>query len=257
MGKREVRMSRLVEVINSCGYMPIKELAQMFHVSEMTIRRDLAAVERSGLVKNVNGVVVNTNKSAEINREYVLETETKVQNEAKVLIGHFAAGLIEPGDCVIFDTGTTTEQIAKHLSSSLEMEAVCFTFNVMEALHNLPNVRSGMAGGYYHPGTQMFISEEGVRFIQSIRANTVFLSAAGVHESLGISCANSYEVPMKQAILRSACQRILVVDSSKFGVVRSAYFCDLDAIDIVITDEGLSKDWCALLKEKGITVYLV
>ena len=62
---------------------------------------------------------------------------------------------------------------------------------------------------------------------------------------------------MKQAILRSACQRILVVDSSKFGVVRSAYFCDLDAIDIVITDEGLSKDWCALLKEKGITVYLV
>lgn len=147
MGKREVRMSRLVEVINSCGYMPIKELAQMFHVSEMTIRRDLAAVERSGLVKNVNGVVVNTNKSAEINREYVLETETKVQNEAKVLIGHFAAGLIEPGDCVIFDTGTTTEQIAKHLSSSLEMEAVCFTFNVMEALHNLPNVRSGMAGG--------------------------------------------------------------------------------------------------------------
>ena len=64
MGKREVRMSRLVEVINSCGYMPIKELAQMFHVSEMTIRRDLAAVERSGLVKTVNGVVVNTNKSA-------------------------------------------------------------------------------------------------------------------------------------------------------------------------------------------------
>ena len=107
MGKRELRMNRLVDIIHSCGYMPIRDIAQMLKVSEMTVRRDLAAIEKSGLIKNVNGVVVS-GAGQQVNREYVFESETQVQNEAKALIGHFAAGLISPGDCVIFDTGTTT-----------------------------------------------------------------------------------------------------------------------------------------------------
>ncbi|MFQ9901152.1 MAG: DeoR family transcriptional regulator [Ruthenibacterium sp.] len=98
MGKRELRMNRLVDIIHSCGYMPIRDIAQMLKVSEMTVRRDLAAIEKSGLIKNVNGVVVS-GAGQQVNREYVFESETQVQNEAKALIGHFAAGLISPGDC--------------------------------------------------------------------------------------------------------------------------------------------------------------
>ena len=167
MGKKEMRMNRLVEIINSRGYIPIKEIAQLLHVSEMTVRRDLAAVEKSGLVKNVNGVLVS------------------------------------------------------------------------------------------NPRTQLFAGEDGVNFIRSIRANKLFISAAGIHEDLGISCANSYEVPIKRAILQSAKQHILVADSSKFGVVRSAYFCDLEDIDIVITDTGLSPEWRNILQERGVTLYQV
>ena len=180
-----------------------------------------------------------------------------MQNEAKALIGHFAAGLISPGDCVIFDTGTTTEQIARCISPSLEFEALCFTRNILGHLCGLPHATLAMAGGFYHPGTQMFTSDEGVAFIHNIRANKVFISAAGVHEELGISCANSYEVATKRAILKSARQHILVADSSKFGVVRSAYFCDLADIDTVVTDNGLAPEWVSLLKQLGVTLYLV
>lgn len=67
----------------------------------------------------------------------------------------------------------------------------------------------------------------------------------------------SYEVPIKRAILQSAKQHILVADSSKFGVVRSAYFCDLEDIDIVITDTGLSPEWRNILQERGVTLYQV
>lgn len=256
MGKRELRMNRLVDIIHSCGYMPIRDIAQMLKVSEMTVRRDLAAVEKSGLLKNVNGVVV-CGAGQQVNREYVFESETKVQNEAKALIGHFAAGLISPGDCVIFDTGTTTEQIARCISPSLEFEALCFTRNILQHLCGLPHATLAMAGGFYHPGTQMFTSDEGVAFIHNIRANKVFISAAGVHEGLGISCANSYEVATKRAILKSARQHILVADSSKFGVVRSAYFCDLADIDAVVTDNGLAPEWVSLLGQLGVTLYLV
>lgn len=78
-----------------------------------------------------------------------------------------------------------------------------------------------------------------------------------MHEELGISCANSYEVATKRAILKSARQHILVADSSKFGVVRSAYFCDLADIDTVVTDNGLAPEWVSLLKQLGVTLYLV
>lgn len=256
MGKRELRMNRLVDIVHSCGYTSIKEAAKLLNVSEMTVRRDLAVVEKSGLVKNVNGVLVQ-NAGQPTNKVYDLESETQVQNEAKALIGHFAAGLIAPGDCIIFDCGTTTEQIARCLSPTLEFEALCFTRNILEHLYPLPKAAIAMAGGYYHPGAQMFTSDEGVAFIQNVRANKVFVSAAGVHESLGISCANSYEVPTKKAILRSAKQHILVADSSKFGVVRSAYFCDLSDIDTVVTDSGLAPEWVTLLESRGITLYRV
>ena len=256
MGKRELRMNRLVDIIHSCGYMPIRDIAQMLKVSEMTVRRDLAAVEKSGLIKNVNGVVVS-GTGQQVNREYIFESETKVQNEAKALIGHFAAGLISPGDCVIFDTGTTTEQIAMAIPPEMDFEALCFTRNTLERLCRLPHVNIALAGGYYYPRTQLFAGEDGVNFIRSIRANKLFISAAGIHEDLGISCANSYEVPIKRAILQSAKQHILVADSSKFGVVRSAYFCDLEDIDIVITDTGLSPEWRNILQERGVTLYQV
>ena len=74
MGKKEMRMNRLVEIINSRGYIPIKEIAQLLHVSEMTVRRDLAAVEKSGLVKNVNGVLVSNsgNTVQVLDKEYDL-----------------------------------------------------------------------------------------------------------------------------------------------------------------------------------------
>lgn len=102
MGKKEMRMNRLVEIINSRGYIPIKEIAQLLHVSEMTVRRDLAAVEKSGLVKNVNGVLVSNsgNTVQVLDKEYDLLNETQVQNEVKKLIGRFAATMIVPGDCV-------------------------------------------------------------------------------------------------------------------------------------------------------------
>ena len=95
----------------------------------------------------------------------------------------------------------------------------------------------------------------GVAFIHNIRANKVFISAAGVHEELGISCANSYEVATKRAILKSA-RHILVADSSKFGVVRSAYFCNLTDIDTSDRHRPFV-EWANLLRQLGIVLYQV
>lgn len=114
-----------------------------------------------------------------------------------------------------------------------------------------------MAGGYYYPTTQMFHCPESLRFIRSIRINKFFLSAAGVHETLGISCANSHEVATKQALMDSTQEHILVADSSKFGMVRSSYVCDLSEIHTIITDDQLSQPWIDRILAENITLHLV
>lgn len=256
MGKRELRMNRLVDLIRSHGYMPIKDIAQAFRVSEMTVRRDLAIVEKSGLIKNVNGVVISGAARPE-ERQYDFDSETKIQNEVKELIGRRAAELIAPGECVIFDVGTTTEQIARNIPPSLEFEAICYSQNILRLLCGEARVTLSVAGGFYHPDTQAFSSDEGVAFIRNMRANKMFVSAAGVHSSLGVSCANAYEVALKRVSLQSARQHILVADSSKFDEVRSAYFCDLADIHIVVTDGGLPPSWRDLFRQMGIQLILV
>lgn len=257
MGKKEFRMNHLVDIVQGHGFISIKDAAALLSVSEMTIRRDISEMEPSGFIKNVNGVLVACSMPGATEKFYNLEHEGQIQNEAKTRIGKFAAGLIEPGDCVIFDTGTTTEKIADHIPQSLEFEALCVTFNVFCRLQPRPKVSLSLAGGFFHPDTQMFTGSEGVDFIQNIRANKVFVSAAGVHENLGISCANSYEVPTKRAILKSTRQHILVADSKKFGVIRSSYFCDLTDIDVVVTDSDLSEEWKTRLQNHGITLHMV
>ena len=92
MGKRELRMNRLVDIIHSCGYMPIRDIAQMLKVSEMTVRRDLAAIEKSGLIKNVNGVVVS-GAGQQVNREYVFESETHSSFQMPSLLEPFTTNL--------------------------------------------------------------------------------------------------------------------------------------------------------------------
>ena len=131
------------------------------------------------------------------------------------------------------------------------------SLNTLQCLLEKPLAMVAVSGGYYQPSTQMFLSDESARFIRSIRANKVFLSAAGIHEDLGISCANHYEVVAKKALLQSARHHILVADSSKFGMIRSSYFCDLSEIDEIITDDHLPDKWVNLIESRNILLHRV
>ncbi|WP_243116506.1 DeoR/GlpR family DNA-binding transcription regulator [Hydrogenoanaerobacterium saccharovorans] len=155
------------------------------------------------------------------------------------------------------DTGTTTERIVPHLPTNKDITVLCYNINVLMELRRNPGVKMMFAGGYYHSNTQMFESAEGISFIRSLRAQKVFVSAAGIHEGLGVTCIENYEVPTKRAILKSSLEKILVADSSKFDVVRSAYFCDLSQINTIVTDSGLSDEWKHRLTAMGITLHLV
>ncbi len=90
-----------------------------------------------------------------------------------------------------------------------------------------------------------------------MRANKAFVSAAGVDEKLGVTCANFHEVETKRAIIESSDIKFLLVDSTKFGKVTAAYFADLKEFDIVITDNGIPEKYLKILRDLGIKCYTV
>lgn len=259
MGKKESRIHLLTEALKLRGFIPIRELAQQFQVSEMTIRRDLGVLKKKNVAENVGGTAVYrpTTSLSGSALDYNLSEETVKQNIQKNNIGRFAASLIDQDDIIVLDTGTTTEKIAPFVPENKNITVLCYSTNILMALYRKSGIHLLFAGGYYHPKTQMFESAQGINFIQGIRAKKVFISAAGIHRDLGITCVNNYEVPTKHAILKSSLQVILVADSSKFDKIRPAYFCDVNRINTIITDDGIAPEWVETLESLGVELHIV
>lgn len=246
MNKKQQRQHQLLGILQSQGLLPVRVLAGLLNVSEMTIRRDLDSLPH----QLPYGQKAPTSS-------YSLMQAIKDANEQKERIGKFAASLLEPNDVAVVDTGSTTARMLPYLPTDKNLTILCYNANVLLELRHKPGIQLLFCGGAYHPNTEMFESPEGIQFIARTRANKVFLSAAGVHETLGLTCANQYEVPTKSAVIQSSFQRILLADSSKFGQLRSSYFCNLEDIHTVVTDKSLPQEWQQLIQSKKIKLYMV
>lgn len=259
MGKRYDRVNQVISILKEKNGATVKELAEIFDVSEMTIRRDLALLKTKNIINNAHGAAIyNPNNTTEaIEQDYSLYHAHITMGAEKRKIGQMAASLIQTDDIIIIDTGSTTEELALAIHPELQASIFCYNLNIMNILADKKNIRLACAGGYYHPNTQMLESPDGIAFIRSMRATKAFLSAAGIHKHLGITCATNYESPTKQAVIESSAEKILLADSSKFNEVKSSFFAKLTDFDMIITDSSLSQDWRDLIEEQNIRLILV
>lgn len=248
---KDERIEQLISLLQAQNGAAIKELAAQFNVSEMTIRRDLQELEAKNIVSLIHGAAIFNS------RPYDVAAAKDKQANEKSLIGQQAISLLEPNDVIIIDTGTTTEYVAKFLPDDIPLTVICYTTNVLVEIYQKPNVKIYFAGGYYHRKSQMFESHEGIELIGRICATKAFVSAAGISLKLGVSCMNQYEVATKHAIMKSALEKILLVDSCKFNQISPAYFADLVDFDTIITDTNISLEWIELLEEQEIKVHVI
>jgi DeoR family deoxyribose operon repressor len=257
MPNRVERIDKIAKILQKRNGASIKALSQELEVSEMTIRRDLEQLQLANIVSLVHGAAIYQNEPGGQERDYHLILEKAVSSPEKERIGKAAAQLVSPGDIIIIDIGTTTEHLARHIPQNCSITVLCYTINVLFEIYKKNVEDLIMSGGYYHANTQLFESPETVNLIRQTRATKFFMSAAGVSRELGLTCVNQYETGVKRACIDSSLQKILLVDSKKFGQVRPAYFAPLDAVDMVITDKGISQEWIAVLEEMNIKVLAV
>ncbi len=178
-------------------------------------------------------------------------------SEEKMRIGKKAASLVEAGDVVIIDSGSTTEWLARSLAPGLPVTILCFALNVLMAAGRDPARTVLCAGGALNGDTLVFESPEGLSLVRRYRAGKAFFSAGGVSDRLGVTCVNAAEAELKKAALASSQTRILLADSRKFGSVKPAWFAELSDFDAIITDQGISLDFVEIVRERGIALHVV
>lgn len=250
---------RIQEIVNSLrlrSIVSIKDLTRRFDVSEMTVRRDLNLLEKENVVELIPGGAM-LKMPTDNEQSYFVADEESVRAIEKLKIGQKAVSFIEPNETIILDIGTTTEYIAKLLREDLPITVLTYTFNSLVEIYRKKNCRIIFAGGYFHPDTMSFESPEGIELIKRTRADKGFVSAAGIHLELGVTTVYPHELQLKKTILGSTKNRILVVDSSKFGKTKSVYFADLIDFQTVITDAGIPDDYAQSIRDLGIDLVIV
>ena len=203
----------------------------MLGVSEMTVRRDVAGVPDR--FSYLGGYIVPRTADG----PYVMAQEQGAHSAAKDAVCALAADTVENGDTIFVDCGTTMPFLARHLAPGLSVTVVCYALNIAVPFSVMPNVRLLLLGGFYNPSSASFAVDDGLATLDRLGINKAFVSAGGVHAQRGVSCSNFHEIGVKQAVLRQAVHRTLVVDGSKLGKVRPASFADLAAFDALITTD--------------------
>lgn len=234
--RRAERAILLAEVLAKRGVLRLREAAEMLKVSEMTVRRDIAS--DPDRFAYLGGHIV---KAGDIggSQNYEIDQEAGSHAEAKLRACANAGRLIEPDDTIFIDCGTTLVHLIDQIPDDFSVTAICYSMNVAERLIRKPSVRLILLGGLYHPVSASFSGGEAGETLSRFGINKAFLSAGGVDAARGVSCSNFHEVAIKQKAIASALASYLVVDTSKIGRLRPAFFAQLTDFHAIVTEEGV------------------
>jgi len=229
-GARALRLSRMQELVETGGPLPIHQAAQLLNVTAMTVRRDLSAPDSP--LTALGGYVLAT--TLPLADRYSLDEASDQHAAHKRAACRRAAERVQAHDSLFIDCGTTMVHFAEALPPDMPLSVVCYSTNIVSILSRRPNTQLMLLGGLYHASSATFFSDEGLQYLNRLGLNKAFISAGGLHPERGASCFNFHEVPVKQAAIRSASESFLIVDESKLGHLRPAFFSPLDAFDQIV-----------------------
>ena len=229
------RLERLDRLLHEKGVLHLKEAARLLDVSEMTIRRDIS--KETDRFAYLGGHIMPAD-AVEPDSPYQLSREADQHAEAKRRACHHALGQIRAEDTIFVDCGTTLLHLVDLLPETMPLTVACYAMNTAEHLTRKPNLRLILLGGLYHPVTASFSGSPGMEMLDQLGINVAFLSAAGIDATRGATCAHFHEVAVKQKAMALAQRNILVVDQSKFGRVKPAFFAKSAAFDLILSEAG-------------------
>ena len=249
------RQKKMMEYIEANTSAQIHELAEKFHVSEATVRRDLDDLDQQGALRRTHGGAIKVDRSTSY--ESVYSEKINLMLEEKHRIAERAAQLVHSGDTVLIDSGTTTFFIAQALAHH---ENLTIITNDLYIAYQTPIHSSSMmivTGGTRRQGRQELVGSIPESFVRDSHVDIAFIGVDGIDLTGGVTNANFTEVGLKRLMLHSATRSVIVADHTKFGRVALARICDLREASLLITDRGIENETLTRLKKLGVQVEVV
>ncbi|QWF83521.1 DeoR/GlpR family DNA-binding transcription regulator [Amycolatopsis sp. CA-230715] len=227
----------LLERARTHGYLGVRGLARELNVDGSTIRRDLAHLERAGLVRRTRGGVLPADPADAVDLPYSVR---RVENApAKKALGQAAADLVSDGQSVIVDSGSTMYHLASALRARQGLTVITNDLMVGVRSAGHPTNRLHVTGGFLVDTVYTLVGPDTGAALTALHADWAFIGAEAIHPAAGVTNINVIEVPVKQAMIAAADRAVLVADSSKFGRRALAPVCPLAEFDTILTDDAL------------------
>jgi DeoR family fructose operon transcriptional repressor len=236
----EERRNQLLEMVRSKGFASLPELADQLKVSESTIRRDLDYLEDVGTAKRTHGGVFYTGPSPKLPH---FDERQPAQWDKKKLIAQEAVKLIEDGDTVLLDGGSTTYEVARLLVGR-SLQIVTNSLPVANLFASNANNDLVLVGGYVYPRTGVALGPYANDMLARLNVRRTILSVSGINDR-GFFNSNLLLVETERAMMHAADEVIVVADSTKFGRQSLAHLCALGEAHHLVVDHEISAEWRA------------
>lgn len=241
-------------MMERAGSLTVAELSDRLTVSDMTIRRDIAELERQGVLSRFHGgAALRSGRAYE--PPYLVRESRAVT--AKQRIGACVAELIQDGESLALGYGTTVLAVAKELAARRNLTVVSPSLRSVLELVNASGIRVMVSGGVLRAGEQSLWGREAERTFEQYFADTAVIGSAGIHPDFGLTEFHFDEVRVVQAMAAGARRVIAAVDGSKIGVVAFAHVLPIAELDTIVTSDDADPAIIQALADRGVAVTVV
>ena len=245
------RLTRLLELVRVRGFAALPDLASELKVSESTIRRDLEHLEADGAAKRTHGGVFYTGPKPKLQHFDNIQSRNFTRKKD---IANFAATLVEDGDTILLDGGSTTYELARLLVGRA-LQVITNSLPVANLFMGSETADLVMIGGYVHAKSGVSLGPYANEMLRDLNCRHAFLSVAGIHQD-GLFNSNLLLVETERTMMDSAEQVFVLADSSKLGRKSLSKLCDLREAQNIVVDAGINQQWRSMISESGVELHV-
>lgn len=250
---KEERLSKILEIIKNEKFVTTKRLKKLLNASEATIRRDLNELKRRGLIQRVfGGGLINEIVDVELS----FNEKMKINIKEKKSIAEFASNLVNDGERIFLESGTTVIHMIKYLKNKSELYIVTNCLNVATKVLNLPNINLLLIGGELREKTYNLIGPITEKTISEINVDKTFMGVDGIDLEHGLTSYNLYEAHVMSILIKNSKEVYVLADHTKFGKFAHFKIAPLNKITAVITDSLIDEKYIKLFVDAGITLHM-
>jgi len=248
----KLRRNEILKLINNDKTVLVNDLAKRFLVSKITIRRDLKYLEAQGLIKiHYGGASVLSGNSKETSYDIKKGLEQAYKNK----IAKEACKIVQNGNVIILDCGTTTSEMVEYLNEK-DITIITNNYMVPKLIRNFDRVKLILLGGEYDRKSNGVVSSKTILDVENYHADFAFISTQGISE-YGLTVPTQTDCDVKKSLCKSAKRTILILDSSKFDHDFSCKFLNINELDMIITDERITDYNKEMIKTQKIPLIIV